>query len=106
MLIDGNSLAYRAFFALPQDIQTASGQVTNAVYGFTSMLLNLLREHKPDNLAVLFDRPEPTFRHVRVETYKGNREKAPDVLREQMGLVREMVEAFRIPVVDLAGFEA
>lgn len=106
MLIDGNSLAYRAFFALPQDIQTASGQITNAVYGFTSMLLNLLREHKPDNIAVLFDRPEPTFRHERVKTYKGNREKAPDVLREQMGLVREMVEAFHIPVVDLAGYEA
>jgi len=106
MLIDGNSLAYRAFFALPQDIQTASGQVTNAVYGFTSMLLNLLREHKPDNLAVLFDRPEPTFRHERIESYKGTREKAPDVLREQMGLVREMVEAFRIPVVELAGYEA
>ncbi|MBI2704093.1 MAG: DNA polymerase I [Actinobacteria bacterium] len=106
MLIDGNSLAYRAFFAVPQTIQTASGQITNAVYGFTSMLLNLLREHKPDNIAVLFDRPEPTFRHARIETYKGNREKAPEVLHEQMGLVREMVEAFRIPVVDLAGYEA
>src|SRR3954451_15846711 len=100
MLIDGNSLAYRAFFALPQDIQTASGQITNAVYGFTSMLLNLLREHKPDNIAVVFDRPEPTFRHERIETYKGNRDKADQPLIQQMGLVRDMVEAFRIPVLD------
>ena len=81
LLIDGNSLTYRAFFALPTDIATASGQVTNAVYGFTSMLVNLLRDHKPDHVAVAFDRPEPTFRHVEVETYKANRTAAPDILR-------------------------
>ena len=59
MLVDGNSLAYRAFFALPTDMATASGQVTNAVYGFTSMLINLWRDHRPDQIAVAFDRPEP-----------------------------------------------
>ena len=58
MLLDGNSLTYRAFFALPTDLATASGQVTNAVYGFTSMLVNLIKDHKPDYLAVAFDRPE------------------------------------------------
>ena len=106
LLVDGNSLTYRAFFALPTDLATASGQVTNAVYGFTSMLVNLLRDHAPEQIAVAFDRPEPTFRHERVETYKANREAAPDILREQMGLVREVVETLGIPIVELAGFEA
>src|SRR4051812_49784150 len=92
LLIDGNSLAYRAFFALPTDMATASGQVTNAVYGFTSMLINLLKDHKPDNLVVTFDRPEPTFRHAQVPTYKAGRKEAPDILRQQMGLVRQVVE--------------
>ncbi|MGV3758905.1 MAG: PIN domain-containing protein, partial [Actinomycetota bacterium] len=91
LLIDGNSLSYRAFFALPADLATASGQVTNAVFGFTSMLVNLLRDHQPQGLVVAFDRPEPTFRHERVLTYKANREAAPDILRQQMGLVRQVV---------------
>ncbi len=106
MLIDGNSLTYRAFFALPPDLATASGQVTNAVYGFTSMLVNLLRDHRPDAVAVAFDRPEPTFRHERLETYKANREAAPDILRQQMGLVRQVVEVLRLPVLEAPGFEA
>ena len=106
MLIDGNSLTYRAFFALPTDMATASGQVTNAVFGFTSMLVNLIRDHRPDHLAVVFDRPEPTFRHEAVDTYKANRSEAPDILRQQMGLVRQVVETLRIPVLDLAGYEA
>jgi DNA polymerase I len=106
MLIDGNSLAYRAFHALPQDIALASGQVTNAVYGFTSMLLNLIRDHQPEVVTVAFDRPERTFRHEAVETYKANRVAAPDILREQMGLVRQVVETLRLPIVDAAGYEA
>ena len=106
MLVDGNSLTYRAFFALPSDLATASGQVTNAVFGFTSMLINLIRDHHPDTVVVAFDRPEPTFRHERVETYKANREAAPDILRQQMGLVRQVVEVLALPVVEVAGFEA
>jgi DNA polymerase I len=106
MLVDGNSLTYRAFHALPQDLATASGQVTNAVYGFTSMLINLVRDHKPDGVAVAFDRPEPTFRHEQVETYKANRSAAPDVLRQQMGLVRQVIETLRLPVLEAPGFEA
>ncbi len=106
MLIDGNSLTYRAFFALPTDMTTASGQVTNAVFGFTSMLLNLIRDHKPDQVVVTFDLPEPTFRHKMVDTYKANRDATPDILREQMGLVRQVVETFRLPIVTKAGFEA
>jgi DNA polymerase-1 len=106
MLLDGNSLTYRAFFALPTDLATASGQVTNAVYGFTSMLVNLIKDHKPDYLAVAFDRPEPTFRHELVAGYKATRPAAPDILRQQMGLVRQLVETMRIPVVEVPGYEA
>ena len=106
MLLDGNSLAYRAFFALPTDLATASGQVTNAVYGFTSMLINLLKDHRPDAIAVAFDRPEPTFRHELVAEYKAGRAEAPDILRQQMGLVRQVVETLRIPIVEAPGYEA
>src|SRR3954452_16107791 len=106
LLLDGNSLVYRAFFALPTDMATASGQVTNAVFGFTSMLINLLKDHQPDAIGIAFDRPEPTFRHELVPDYKANRSEAPDILRQQMGLVRQVVETLRIPMVDAAGFEA
>ena len=106
LLLDGNSLAYRAFFALPTDMATASGQVTNAVFGFTSMLVNLLKDHAPDAIAVAFDRPEPTFRHELVADYKAGRSEAPDVLRQQMGLVRQVVETLHIPLLELAGYEA
>ncbi len=106
MLVDGNSLTYRAFFALPTDMVTASGQVTNAVYGFTSMLINLLKDHRPDGVVVAFDRPEPTFRHIAEPTYKAQRDEAPDILRQQMGLVREVTTALGIISLDLAGWEA
>ncbi len=106
MLIDGNSLAYRAFFALPTSLALASGQVTNAVYGFTAMLINLLKDHTPDQIAVALDRAEPTFRHALVSDYKAGRAEAPDILRQQLGLVRQVVETLKIPIVDKAGFEA
>lgn len=106
MLLDGNSLAYRAFFALPTDMATASGQVTNAVFGFTSMLVNLLKDHKPDSIAVAFDRPEPTFRHEMVTDYKAGRAETPDILKQQMGLVRQVVETLQIPMIEIVGFEA
>jgi DNA polymerase I len=106
LLLDGNSLTYRAFFALPTDMATASGQVTNAVFGFTSMLVNLLKDHKPTGLLVAFDRPEPTFRHEQLPTYKAQREAAPDILRQQMGLVRQVLDALGVTVVEMAGWEA
>ena len=106
LLIDGNSLTYRAFFALPTDMATASGQVTNAVFGFTSMLINLMRDHDPEGVAIAFDLPKPTFRHERNPEYKAGREAAPDILRQQMGLVREVVDALNMPVIELEGFEA
>jgi DNA polymerase-1 len=106
LLIDGNSLTYRAFFALPTDLTTASGQVTNAVFGFTSMLINLMRDHGHRRMAVAFDRPEPTFRHERVATYKAGRAAAPDILRQQIGLVREVIEVLGIRLLELPGYEA
>ncbi len=106
LVLDGNSLTYRAFFALPTDMATASGQVTNAVFGFVSMFINLVKEHKPDGLLVAFDRPEPTFRHYANPQYKAQREAAPDILRQQMGLVREVLAALDVTTVDLVGFEA
>ena len=105
MVLDGNSLAYRAFFALPADMATSSGQVTNAVFGFASMLSNLLKEHRPDTLAVVFDRPEPTFRHEAVPEYKAQRESAPDILRQQIGIIRELLDALGVRSIDMAGFE-
>ncbi|HBL07795.1 MAG TPA: DNA polymerase I, partial [Acidimicrobiaceae bacterium] len=106
LLLDGNSLTYRAFFALPTNLATASGQVTNAVVGFTSMLATLLREHEPDGIAVAFDLPGRTFRHERLASYKANREKQPDILYEQLAIVRDLVESLGLVVVDAEGFEA
>jgi DNA polymerase-1 len=106
LLLDGNSLTYRAFFALPTTMATASGQVTNAVFGFTSMLINLLRDNRPDGVVAAFDRPEPTFRHEAVTDYKANRQAAPDILRQQMGLVRQVIESLGIQAIDAPGFEA
>ena len=106
LLVDGNSLTYRAFFALPQDMSTASGQLTNAVFGFTSMFILVLKEQRPDEVLVAFDRPEPTFRHEADETYKANRDAAPDPLRQQMGLVREVLSALGVATCELAGWEA
>jgi len=105
MALDGNSLAYRAFYALPEDMANASGQSTNAVYGFTTMLLNLAKEHTPDAILVVFDRPEPTFRHEAIPEYKAQREKAPDTLIQQLGLIRELLSDMGIAWMELAGFE-
>ena len=106
LLVDGNSLTYRAFFALPSDMATASGQITNAVFGFTSMLINVIKDQQPDGMIVAFDRPEPTFRHEAEPEYKAQREAAPDILRQQMGLVREVLDAVGIQQVEAAGWEA
>ena len=104
LLLDGNSLTYRAFFALPTDMATASGQVTNAVFGFTSMLAYMVKDQQPDGIAVAFDRPEPTFRHEADPNYKAQREAAPDILRQQMGLVREVLTALNIVTFEAAGW--
>ena len=106
LVLDGHSLVYRAFFALPDTLMTSSGQVTNAVYGFTSMLIKLLADERPDGVAVCFDKGRPAFRYERYEDYKSNRREQPDILREQWPLVREVLETMRIPILELEGYEA
>ena len=106
LLIDGHSLAYRAFYALPEEMRTASGQVTNAVYGFTSMLINLLRDHRPERVAVAFDLPGGTFRHERLDSYKANRSAPPEIFREQLGLLRQVLSTLGVHTVEAPGFEA
>src|SRR5438067_3747045 len=92
LLLDGHSLAYRAFFALPDTLVTSSGQVTNAVYGFTSMLIKMLGDEKPDGVAVCFDRGRPAFRHDRYTGYKANRRETPDQFSEQLPLIKEVLQ--------------
>src|SRR3990170_1397622 len=106
VLIDGPSLVYRAFYALPTTLATKEGLITNAVYGFTSMLIRLLGDVKPDVLLVAFDKPGPTFRHEAFEDYKAHRPETPDDLKSQIPLVKEILEVLKIPLLEMAGFEA
>ena len=105
LIIDGSSLVYRAFFALPL-LQTRQGLYTNAVYGFTTMLLRLLEEEKPAYVAVAFDKEKRTFRHEKFAEYKAKREKTPSELSEQFNHVRDVLAGLGITVVEEAGFEA
>ncbi|MCK4315509.1 MAG: DNA polymerase I, partial [Anaerolineae bacterium] len=105
VLIDGHALAYRAFHALPEDMKTAQGELTNAIYGFTSMLLNVLRDEQPTHIAVTFDKGR-TFRHDMYADYKAHRAKMPDEMRSQMARVRQVVETLGIPVFEREGYEA
>jgi DNA polymerase I len=98
-LLDGHSLSYRAFFALPETLATSTGQVTNAVYGFTSMLIKLLAEERPDYIAVAFDLGTPKARLERYAEYKAGRRETPDEFRQQLGLILEVVETLQIPLV-------
>jgi DNA polymerase I len=105
-LLDGHSLSFRAFFALPTDLATTTGQVTNAVYGFTSMLIKLLVEERPDYLAVAFDLGRPTVRLERYAEYKAGRAETPDEFRQQLPLIREVLDTLRVPIVQVEGHEA
>ncbi|MBN9741939.1 DNA polymerase I [Amycolatopsis sp. A1MSW2902] len=107
LLIDGHSMAYRAFFALPaENFRTKTGQVTNAVFGFTSMLINLLRDEKPTHLAVAFDLSRKTFRSETYADYKANRSATPDEFRGQVDLVKEVLEVLGIPSLTKENYEA
>ncbi len=107
LLLDGHSLAYRAFFALPvENFSTTTGQPTNAVYGFTSMLINVLRDEAPSHLAVAFDVSRKTFRSEEYADYKANRSKSPDEFKGQVSLVKEVLDALRVVTVEKDGFEA
>lgn len=107
LLIDGHSMAYRAFFALPvENFSTSAGQPTNAVFGFTSMLANLLRDEQPTHVAVAFDLGRTTFRTEVYEAYKGTRDATPEPFRGQVDVIRRVLEPLHIPVVTKERFEA
>jgi len=105
VLVDANSLIHRAFHALPP-FKTKDGELVNAVYGFCSILLNVLDRIKPDYLTVSFDVSKKTFRHKEYEEYKAKRVKAPDELYAQFGRIREILEVLEVPVHEMEGFEA
>jgi DNA polymerase-1 len=106
VIIDGNSLANRAFYAIQAELTTKEGEPTNAVYGFANMLVRLMDEEKPDMLAVAFDKSGPTFRHMEYDGYKATRKGMPDELSSQMPLIKELLSTFRIPVLEIDGYEA
>ncbi|GAC1611069.1 MAG: DNA polymerase I [Mycobacteriales bacterium] len=107
LLLDGHSLAYRAFFALPvENFSTTTGQPTNAVYGFTAMLINVLRDEQPTHMAVTFDISKSNFRHEAYSDYKAGRAETPHDFKGQVSLVREVLDALRVPIVCAEGYEA
>ncbi len=107
LLLDGHSLAYRAFFALPvENFSTSTGQTTNAVYGFTSMLINVLRDELPTHVGVAFDKSRQTFRLAEYPEYKAKRNKTPDEFKSQLPLIQEVLDALRIRHLELEGYEA
>ncbi len=99
-------MIHRAFHAVPEDLTTSKGEVVNATFGFTSILIKELADIKPDYVAVTFDRPSPTFRHVEYAAYKAHRPALPDIMRPQFARIREIVEAFGIPIYERDGYEA
>ncbi|HMS38558.1 MAG TPA: 5'-3' exonuclease H3TH domain-containing protein, partial [Arachnia sp.] len=107
LLIDGHSVAYRAFFALPvENFATSTGQHTNAVFGFTSMLINVLRDERPTHLAVAFDVSRESFRTEQYPEYKAKRATSPEEFKGQVTLIKEVLDALRIAHVELPGYEA
>ncbi|TQN31477.1 DNA polymerase I [Haloactinospora alba] len=107
LLLDGHSLAFRAFYALPKEgFTTTTGQPTNAIYGFTNMLVKLLREEEPTHIAVAWDRSEPTFRHEQYDDYKGGREETPPEFPSQVTFLQELLGLLGIASLSVAGYEA
>ncbi len=104
-LLDGHSLAHRAFYALPL-LQNSAGEYTNAVFGFARMLFKLLDDEEPDYIMVAFDKKAPTFRHEEFEEYKAHRKKMPAELSPQIGLIKELLKTLKIPIVAIDGYEA
>ncbi len=106
VLIDGHSIAYRAFFALPEELATTSGQVTNAAYGFVRMLIRLLADHHPEAIAVAWDVSRQTFRSEQYPDYKANRSATPDAFKSQLPLIRDVLDSLGVHQIQMEGFEA
>jgi len=106
VLFDGNAIIHRAFHALPPLTVKRTGETVGAVYGFAQMLLKVINDIKPSHCAIAFDRAAPTFRHELYDQYKANRPETPVELVNQFGRVKELVEAFHIPIFELDGYEA
>lgn len=106
ILIDGHAMIHRAYHAVPETLATRKGEVVNAIFGFTSLLIKALNEIHPDYIAVTFDLPTPTFRHQHYAPYKAHRPALPENMRPQFGRIREVVEAFGIPIYEKDGYEA
>ncbi len=106
LLLDGHSLAFRAFYALPDTLRTQTGQLTNAVYGFTSMLIKLLADRRPDAIVVAFDKGRDVARTAAYAEYKANRSEPPDEFRPQVELIKQVLASLEVPVVEVAGVEA
>src|SRR5258708_1133777 len=105
ILIDGHALIYRAYHAFT-DLSTSSGQLVNAVYGFSRILLTVMSDLSPEYIAVTFDHPQPTFRHAEYDGYKATRAEMPEDLRPQIDIIKKVVTAFNIPQFVLPGYEA
>ncbi len=106
-LLDGMALAYRAYFAFIQrPLINSKGMNTSAIYGFTTALMRILDDEKPEHIAVVFDTKEPTFRHKMYQPYKATREKMPEDMGAQLGLLKDVVRAFNVPVIEQPGYEA
>jgi DNA polymerase-1 len=106
-LLDGMALAYRAYFSfISRPLVNSRGENTSAIFGFVNTLVKILEDEKPDHVAVVFDTKEPTFRHIMYEPYKATREKMPEDMSGQMDMLKDVVKAFRVPVLELPGYEA
>lgn len=106
VLIDGHAIVYRAYYAFPKSFVTREGELVNAVYGFSSILLNVIKELRPTHVAVAFDLDKPTFRHQEFTDYKAHRPETEQELKDQIGRVKEVVRILNIPVFEVEGFEA
>ena len=104
-LIDAHTLCYRSFFAI-RNLKTSKGQATNAVYGFVNTLKKILRDFKPEYMAVCFDSPKRTHRQEKFAEYKIQRPSMPDELTSQIPIIKEVVEAFNLKILEMGGFEA
>ena len=106
-LLDGMALAYRAYFTfINRPLLNSKGENTSAIFGFANTLMKILDEDKPEHIAVVFDTPEPTFRHKKFAAYKATREKMPEAMADQLDRLKEVVEAFSVPILEAPGYEA